>query len=343
MGRNDNTLRLKTRVNLKLNTLFFSFVEKVIKLISRFTFRHANMRVTYCCINLVATVFKRHLVKYYSCASALYLARCFFNYQGKDFCKLLIINKLMAEYIKFSLFNSNWIQVKNFLDHNCSFSNPDSKPGKLLLFTHTGDYWLSILTMARQYQGMGCEFIVPIYQPITDEIRKMYNRIKIPGVDVLFINIHDDGSLLKIIRCLKKPKSIVAIFYDLFCYSTGIHNGAVDSVTFFNKKGYMTTGMLSLAEKMKLEINFISNRYSVSEGKYITTISPAVLLSGQTDVDKVIISHLESCIKENAYQWHFMISLDAYFHVPYSQLKLKNDRELAQFARLNYKYIHLND
>lgn len=327
-------------MNLKFNGFVFLFIEKITKIISRLTFRYANMRIVYAMLSLIAFIFKRFLAKKYSSSSALYLARSFFKYGGKDFSRLLILNKLMSEYIRISLNESDWMQIRNFLDRNCYLLPSGNEPGKLLLFTHTGDYWLSILTMARQYQNMGCEFIVPVYQPITDEILEMYKKINIPGVDVLFINIHDTGALLKIIRYLKNPKSVVAIFYDLFCYCSGVYNGAVDSVNFFNRKGYMTTGILSVAEKMKLGINFVSSVYSISEKKYVVKMSPSALFSGKSDVDKLMLRYVESCIKENPHQWHFMTSLDSYYHAPYSQLKLKNERELAKFARLNYKYTH---
>lgn len=306
----------------------------------KFAFPRFSLRFIWIVLRCISWLFFGHLKSFYCCASAEYLAKKFFQHSRSDFARLLMLNKLMSKYIYYALHHKDWYQVDVFLQRYCNITDNVSSPGKLLFCTHTGDYWLSILTAARQFQGSDCDFVVPIYQKIDDDMLTMYKKIAIPGVNIMFVNIHENGALLKISRYLKRPGCVVALFYDLFTYSAGISNGSAEPVIFFSRKAWMTTGIINMAERMELAVNFMSCRYLADKGKYLINLTPTLVLSGKKDTRNLMLSFLETYLRETPWQWHFIASLDAYYHVPLFALQAKNSREAEHFARLNYKYSH---
>ncbi|CAX59317.1 uncharacterized protein EbC_17860 [Erwinia billingiae Eb661] len=235
------------------------------------------------------------------------------------------------------MFSHDWKTVSALLEKVCHLSDPNLTQAKLLLCTHTGDYWLTILTLARQYQGMDYDFLVPIFEEITEENARNYNLIAIPGVRVSFININAPGALIKIARYLREPNKVVAVFYDLPCYVAGNLTGAVEPVTFFNKKGHMTTGIIKLAIKRAVCMKLVSNRYNEASRKFTVTTA-AVIGRQQHEINHEMVGFLERYVRETPWQWHFISTLDTYYHFPLIALHRKNEKEMRHFTVLNNKY-----
>ncbi|WP_414146922.1 hypothetical protein ACMGGR_11530 [Erwinia sp. BNK-24-b] len=316
-------------------------IAKLIRLMAKTTFDRSPVGLVHTFLNVLATIFFSHFSQFYSVASAEYLSEKILGVREERFARLMILNKLMSKYIQIALHDMSWKQTLSFLDRNCKvITGGQHKPAKLLLCTHTGDYWLAILGAARQYQGSGCDFIVPVYQAITDDLQQMYNKISIPGVNIIFINIHQKGMLLKLNRSLRDEDSVVAIFYDLFGYSAGVYNGATESVEFFNKKGQMTTGIVNVAKRLGLAVSFVSCFYASEEEKYLVEITPPVQLTETQEATKGMLAFLEGYLRTTPWQWSFISSLDAYYHLSLFSLNAKNSREASHFARLNDKYSH---
>ncbi len=317
------------------------FTEIVIRQTVAMTFDRCSVKTAYTIFKIFSALFSGYLNKQCVTDSAQYLSSKIFKVNNRKFARLMVLNRLMSSYIRFGFYKQAWASVLTFLNRNCLVQyKGEQQPGKLLLCTHTGDYWVLILSAARQYEGSGYNFIVPVYQKIADEQLKMYNRITIPGVNVKFINIHEKGMLLKLSRYLKDPNTVVAVFYDLFCYSAGVFNGASEPVTFFNRKGQMTIGITNMAKRLNLTVNFVSCCYLTEESKYMVTISPDIQLTELKDPGEVMLGFLESYLCKTPWQWHFVASLDAYYHYPLYILQAKNSQQASLFARLNHKYSH---
>lgn len=290
-------------------------------------------------LTAIRTVFYRALEQRYSVQSARFLAGHFTDGPDDAFIGNMILSKLMTNYIRAFLARGNWEQVDYFLRRNCSIMREgEGSKAKLLLCTHTGDYWVSVLMAAREYEGAGIDFVVPIYEAITEENQAMYDLIAIPGVKIIFLRIHDEGALTRVVRHMKAPNSVVAIFYDLYCYSSGIYNGAVEATTLFGRHAHMTTGILQVAQRMTLATSFVSCHYSARDAHFQTEITSPVVLSTQDPTRQEMIAYLESKIRKAPWQWQFISVLDSYYHFPFSELQARHARQQALFTRLNTHY-----
>lgn len=288
-------------------------------------------------INMVSVLFRRTLSEYYSVKTAMQLSAKVTGRQEPWSGRQLILTKLISRYLSLFMFSHDWKTVSALLEKVCHLSDPNLTQAKLLLCTHTGDYWLTILTLARQYQGMDYDFLVPIFEEITEENARNYNLIAIPGVRVSFIKINAPGALIKIARYLREPNKVVAVFYDLPCYVAGNLTGAVEPVTFFNKKGHMTTGIIKLAIKRAVCMKLVSNRYNVASRKFTVTTA-AVIGRQQQEINHEMVGFLERYVRETPWQWHFISTLDTYYHFPLIALHRKNEKEMRHFTVLNNKY-----
>lgn len=304
---------------------------------------HRNIDFIVRILGVISFLFRDFLKVHYSADTANYLVRMLLNNHDKDFVRLFIQNKLMTQFVRLFLEAIAWKEVDLFLHQHCIVHNDQQGTGsKMLLCTHTGDYWIAILTIARQYEGQGVEVIVPIYEKITEKNRCTYDKINITGVKVIFVNIHEAGVLLRLTRYLKKPNCVVAIFYDLFCYAAGVYNGSVEPVCLFGKKGHMTTGIIQLAIRMALNVSFVSCFYSAEDKKYLTEISHSYNLPGNGCIRNNMVAWVETQVKRYPSQWHFVANLDTYYHFPLSELKSLHSKNQAHFIRLNAKYSNYN-
>ncbi|MBO1811262.1 hypothetical protein J4G53_23725 [Serratia ureilytica] len=330
----------------KIKSLFFAdrlapgFAEITIYLMIK-CFRFHDIASVFSKLRLVATILGPWLRRYYASGSAQFLAERICGVKVDDFEKKLITHRLMSTYIRFYLKYQGWDNIRRLVISSCSLDSPnaESAVGKLLLHTHTGDYWLSILSCAMQFEGRNCEFIVPIYQEITSENKKMYEKISVPGMKVTFINIHSKGALLKINRAMKDPHSVIAVFFDLSCYIAGVFNGSVNPHVIFKKNGYITLGMLSLARKYGIAVNFVSSEYSISNGVFRVKISDAYLKEHHSILESEAINFFERNLERNPWQWHFMSYIDTYYHYPFSDLQRFNNSVRFQYESLNRKYL----
>lgn len=288
-------------------------------------------------INMVSVLFRRTLSEYYSVKTALQLSAKVTGRQEPWSGRQLILTKLISRYLSLLMFSHDWKTVSALLEKVCHLSDADLTQAKLLLCTHTGDYWLTILTLARQYQDMDYDFLVPIFEEITEKNARNYNLIAIPGVRISFININAPGALIKIARYLREPNKVVAVFYDLPCYVAGNLTGAVEPVTLFNKKGHMTTGIIKLAIKRAVCMKLVSNRYNEASRKFTVTTA-AVIGRQQDEINHEMVGFLERYVKETPWQWHFISTLDTYYHFPLIALYRKNEKEMRHFTVLNNKY-----
>lgn len=293
-------------------------------------------------INTVSVLFRRTLSEYYSVKTAMQLSEKVTGRQDPWSGRQLILTKLISRYLSLFMFSHDWKTVSALLEKVCHLSDPNLTQAKLLLCTHTGDYWLTILTLARQYQGLDYDFLVPIFEEITEKNARNYNLIAIPGVRISFININASGALIKIARYLREPKKVVAVFYDLPCYVAGNLTGAVEPVTFFNKKGHMTTGIIKLAIKRAVCMKLVSNRYNPASRQFTVTTA-AVIGRQQEEINPELVGFLEQYVKETPWQWHFISTLDSYYHIPLIALYRKNQKEMRHFTALNHKYRRTND
>ncbi|MGG1905396.1 hypothetical protein ABFY47_25050 [Enterobacter ludwigii] len=334
---------MRNKLRSYYSELLTATVSHIIHIMVIISSKRCNLSTTVWLLHLVAFIFKKYLSSYYSVVNAKSLAQKMLLYKSNDFSRKFIINKLLSQYIKDFVSTMSWSHTLCFLKKNCKVRLRDTvRPGKLLLCTHTGDYWLLILSLARLYTGKNCDFIVPIFQKITPKNQMMYNKINIPGVNVLFINIHDNGAILRISKMLKDPKCVVAIFYDLPCYVRNVYNGAVNPVTFLGRQGHMTTGILAIARRLKIKTNVVTCAFSFEKHAYLTEVFDFTYpenLSEQSEQSVVV--YLEEYLYHHPWQWHFVGFIDAYFHYPYSALISFQNRSSEQYNRLQNKYLRL--
>lgn len=311
----------------------------LIQLTVRVNAKRSDLTWIHWMLSIICTLFYGYLKRLYSAESSQFLSHLLTNKTDRVFIRRFILNKLMTKYIRIFLEKKSWEQVNYFLNRNCRIERKNNgSKAKLLLCTHTGDYWVSILMVAREYEGMERNVIVPVYQNITAENQAMYDKITILGVKVIFICIHNDGALKQVVRHMMDPHSIVAIFYDLYSYSAGIYNGVAEPVSLFGRHAHMTTGILQIAQRMKLTTSFVSCHYSESNKYFQTEITSPFVLSPGDNTQQEMVAYLESKIRETPWQWHFISLLDTYYHFPFSTLQAWHSRQQSLFIRLNAKY-----
>lgn len=275
----------------------------------------------------------------YSADSALSLTRQIINVSPQGFIKRYLQSRLMTENVRSFMARVDWNITSAFLQERCVLRKDSSTSrGQFMLCTHTGDYWLLILTLAKHREGENIDFVVPIYNEIDDKNAEMFSRIKIPGVNIIFINIHEDHALLKISRFLHNKSAVVAVFYDLSCYISGVYNGSVEPVKFMNKNGFMTTGIIRIASRSQQQVNIISCHYSETDYRYVIDMSPSHSLADLSVLKDEMISCLDVYLRVYPWQWHFINNLDSYFHYPYSKIQAKHITNLTLLQKLNNKY-----
>ncbi|HEJ9721979.1 TPA: hypothetical protein ACKRTC_001306 [Proteus mirabilis] len=291
-------------------------------------------------ISITTKILKKSLSLAYSSESATFLTKTIIKAPIKNFEERYIFSRLMVDVIRHFLIKAKWDNVNDYLEKQCLLQNQAEKEVCDFIFcTHTGDYWILILKLAKSFEGRNIDLVVPIYKKIDNEMEAIYSKIDILGVNVIFMCIHDDGALIKLSRYMKKKNVIIAVFYDLSCYISGVYNGAVDDVLLFGKKGFMTTGIIRIAYKHNKKISFASCHYSWNEKKFIVNISPVVDSGDTYSIKRSMVSYLECYLSEFPCQWHFINNLDTYFHYPYFQINQKNISNNVLLKRIKEKYL----
>ncbi|NWA62800.1 hypothetical protein HX773_18005 [Pantoea sp. B9002] len=290
-------------------------------------------------INLFIIVFKRKLNSFYFVSTAEELSSKIIKPEVKLLSSDFLRNKLLTEVIRQYMDRFPWENMSSLVERKShEVFEKEEELSNLLFFTHTGDYWISILTAIRQYRWKNYKFIVPIYQEIDAASQAMYDKIAYEGVNVTFMHIHAPGALLKLSKHFKDPHCVIAIFYDLSCYIGGIYNGNVEPVSFLGRKGWMTTGILRLASKYRSHANFVCCHYSYEDQFFITQFSQKHSLENTTEMSRLMVAHLEFFLRTWPAQWHFISNLDSYFHFPWSQISTKHTNQIAHYAQLEKKY-----
>lgn len=290
-------------------------------------------------ISITTKALKKPLSSAYSSESADFLTKKIIKVSIKNYEERYVYNSLMVDVIRSFLVKARWNNVNFYLEKQCLLQYEGDKDICDLIFcTHTGDYWLLILKLAKSYEGRNIDLIVPVYKKIDNEMKAIYSKIDILGVNVIFMCIHEDGALIKLSRYMKKKNVIIAVFYDLSCYISGVYNGAVDDVLLFGKKGFMTTGIIRMAYKHKKKLSFASCHYSKNEKKFIINLSPVVDSAGVYSIKHSMISYLEGYLSEFPWQWKFINNLDTYFHRPYFYINQKSISDNVLLKRIQEKY-----
>lgn len=335
-------MKLRTLLKVRLNNFIDQVISSLIIIQVRLSGGCPNLPRAIKFLKLISFVFRTHLRKSYYADAAEFLTNKVLDVSQKDFVKFYLQNKLTSLFVRTYLERSLWPEVTCFLQSNSRISTASKAidNSNMLLVTHTGDYWVAILTAAMQYEGKGCNFIVPIYEKIEEKNKALYKKIKIKGVNLIFVNIHEPGTLLRLTRYLKTPGCVVAIFYDLYCHAAGIYNGGVEAVNFANKKGFMTTGILQIIRKLSLKVSFVACEFCLQENKYIVEFSPMPQHAAEQDLRREMVDYIEARLKVRPYQWHFIANLDTYYHIPFSRIQAVYKKNQAQFLRLNAKYSH---
>lgn len=326
-------------MRLTKHAAFTWMMVRLIRLIVKVNARRSNMNTIHQMLNIVLTLFYPVFKRQFSAENSAFLSHHFTGRRDAAFIRRLLLNRLVTSYIRTFFAQANWEMGNHFLNRNCSVVREENAgKAKLLLCTHTGDYWLSVLMAAREYEGMGINFVIPIYEAVTEESQAMYERIDIAGVKIIFICIHNAGALKKITRWMKDPDTVVAIFYDLYCYSRGVYNGAVEPTRFFGRQAHMTTGIMHLAQRMQLNASLVSCHYSESAKHFRMEITAPAVWSSVDCARQEMMSWLESNIRRAPWQWHFIVSLDTYYYFPFSALQAWHSKNQNEFRRLNAKY-----
>lgn len=288
-------------------------------------------------LTLHCFLFGHMIRKYYISETACFLSRKIIGFENDNFIPRYLLNKLMSSYIQQMMVKHPWRSAYNLLSQcHCEKTKHDLHQVKLFLCTHTGDYWLLILNIARQLCHTNRTLIVPIYQKITPQDLEVYRKIGFEGVRVQFVNIHEKRSLLNLIRWLKNDDYVVAIFYDLACYIGGVYNGSVRPVTLFNKKAFITTGILSLADKLDIQASLVSCNYNEQEKNYCINFSES--FNASLENEHRLVTGLEKHLACFPYQWHFINNIDCYYHYPYSIISGHYRRLTEQYQGLSAKY-----
>lgn len=308
-------------------------VEKVINVCAKsFSFTTSG-RVIQC----ISRLFRKTLAEFYSSDSAIHLSEAIAHKSDEKFASRMIFNKLTSRYISHFMFDNKWEKTIALLNKHALLTDPSKKKAKLLLCTHTGDYWVTILSLAREYEGQGCDFIVPIVSEITERNALAYKKIEIPGVRVIFMNINEKGAMIKIARYLHDPLKIVAIFYDLPCYVGGILTGSVEPVSLFNRKAYMAIGIVKLAIRQDICIKLVACRYNEVSQRFDIRLS-LVESRDKIAIQTEMTTFLERYIEETPWQWHFISTLDSYYHFPLILMHRKNVKEMHHLNLITKKY-----
>lgn len=319
-----------------LVTVTMSFV---ITVSVKMLFKEKTFSLSTKIISITTKILKKSLSLAYSSESASFLTKKIIKVSIKNFEERYVFNRLMVDVIRSFLIKARWNNVNYYLEKQCLLQYEAEKEICDLIFcTHTGDYWLLILKLAKSFEGRNIDLVVPIYKKIDNEMEAIYSKIDIPGVNVIFMCIHEDGALMKLSRYMKEKNVIIAVFYDLSCYISGVYNGAVDDVLLFGKKGFMTTGIIRMAYKHKKKISFASCHYSGNEKKFIVNLSPVVDSGDINSIKRSMVSYLEYYLSEFPWQWHFINNLDTYFHYPYFHINQKNIFNNVLLKRIQEKY-----
>lgn len=295
-------------------------------------------------LSLYGGVLSPHFRKQFRTNSAVFHVVNVCQVSDSNFAAEHIRSQLFSQYLRRCLFSQPKIKCERFLQKSLE-NLPTQSSGdriKLYLCTHTGDYWLSIMTIAYQYRNHSPgikQLIVPIYEEITEQNSHIFAKIEIKDFDVIFIHIHEPGALKKIMAYLRDDISAVAIFYDLFCYAAGTSNGSVERVRFFNRTAYITTGFSSVVVRLNLPTVFVSSHYCSQNGKFITSLSDMQYFDDVEVLREQMVSHIENYIKEYPAQWYFISHLDTFYHYPFVELQKKQENKLNTYYRLQHKYL----
>ena len=295
-------------------------------------------------LSIYSTFLSPHFSKQFRSKSAQFHTVEICRVCNNNFVIEYIRAQLFSQYLRRYLFSYPKVKCEIFVQKSIenlpNISNENIT--KLYLCTHSGDYWLSILTIAYQYRNSSSgikQLIVPIYEEITEQNINIFAKIEIKDFDVIFLHIHEPGALKKIMTYLRDDISAVAIFYDLFCYAAGTLNGSVEKVRFFNQSAYMTTGFSSLVVRFNIPTKFVSTHYCSDKGRFITALSEIKYFDDTHLLRDEMVNFIEKYIQDYPAQWHFISQLDTFYHYPFVQLQKAQENKINSYHRLQHKYL----
>lgn len=297
-------------------------------------FRYAVYIIKWCLL-----IFRRPMRNLYSAGTASYLTQNLIRVCQEHFESRYLLHRLTVESVHNFLAKVEWKVSQAFLDHQSVLCKESAAPiSPFLLCTHTGDYWVSILNLAMAWKGQNVDFVVPIYQQIDERAAAIFGKIDISGVNVIFLNIHAPGAMLKLKGYFRRKDAVIAVFYDLSCQIGRVYNGNVDSVDFLSRKAYMTTGILRIASRSPRLVHLVSCNLCEIEHQYRVSVSEPYSLADTDALRIKMVSLLETCLEKSPSQWHFINHLDSYFHYPFSKLRKEQAALMTLGKRLSEKY-----
>lgn len=269
------------------------------------------------------------------------------------FLGLYVSKDLLAEYVSVRvLLEANRKFIKGLGAHsvaerrhldkilkNSSLCDPKSiveyvrENRSMICLPHSGDYWVSVIQVAKCMQGSDVKIVVPVHDGDGHRAHGSIEKLRLLGNEAIYLHIHDKASLTKLARYAKDPSARIVFFFDLSAQISEVRNGAVSACTLFGRRAYITDGAFRLASHYGLPIALAEGGVS-KEGGYILRF--VNLLSGN-DVcanKASSIAMLEALVKKKPSDWCFFPFLDTYFHPPRIYIDASRSKQLRELEVL---------
>lgn len=180
----------------------------------------------------------------------------------------------------------------------------------LIILTHAGDYWLTIVTLMKMKKERG---VFVFYRANFDDVNERralesLNRFH----DIIIFDDKETSSLLSLVRFLRKGANFI-IFSDLPPNVGNFDFGSPKKTILLGREAYLCYGAAFLAAKSKC-IAFCINSVLDEKLNLRIQFDTCISCNSLEDVFFKIRDNFESYIKNNPENWYFLVHVESYFH-----------------------------
>jgi len=236
----------------------------------------------------------------------------------KNILSALLINRHLSLY-----HGNNEKTIKNYTDRifaNSLISDSDNLKVSLtnspciLGLIHSGDYFVSVMQVAKLLEGKNIKLIILIGDEIAPLAQAIENLKLVLDIQIECVFVSRSG-LLSIFRRARDPQYRILFFCDLSPQNGSTRYDNSYPCVLFGKNARLVSGVFQISAKIQLP--FILMAGSISKNGFqlnlLGSVKPSYTFNS---LFSKIVQLIELFVSKNPAQWLFTPVLETYFHLP---------------------------